>query len=98
MESPSGPLLISRGMGPSRDPEVGDRVDAVEISEQGGNDAEDDVAVAVHVDTKGGDEGDVVRWVERVGGLKNELTTAALEPLVTKVADAVFPTGGAWAT
>ena len=56
------------------------------------------MAVAVHVDTKGGNEGDVVRWVDRVGGLKNELTTAALEPLMTKVADAVFPTGGAWAT
>lgn len=56
------------------------------------------MAVAVHVDTKGGDEGDVVRWVDRVGGLKNELTTAALEPLMAKVADAVFPTGGARAT
>ena len=56
------------------------------------------MAVAVHVDTKGGDEGDVVRWVDRVGGLKNELTTAALEPLMAKVADAVFPTGGAQAT
>ena len=67
----------------------------MEIPKQGGNHAKDNVAVAVHVDTKGGDEGDVVRWVDRVGGLKNELTTAALEPLVTKVADAVFPTGGA---
>ena len=56
------------------------------------------MAVAVHVDTKGGDEGDVVRWVERVGSFRDELAAAALETFVTEEAKTMLPTGGGWAT
>ena len=56
------------------------------------------MTVVVHVYTKGGNEGDVVGWVERVGSLRDELASAALETFVTKVTDTMFPAGGAWTT
>ena len=56
------------------------------------------MTVVVHVYTKGGNEGDVVGWVERVGSFRDELASSALETFVTKVTDTMFPAGGAWTT
>ena len=70
----------------------------MKVAKQGGNDAEDKMAVVVHVYAKGGNEGDIVGWVERVGSFRDELASSALETFVTKVTDTMFPAGGAWTT
>ena len=56
------------------------------------------MAFVVNVDTKGGDERDVVGWVERVDSLREELTAAAFEAFVTEEAKTMLPTGSGWAT
>ena len=56
------------------------------------------MAFVVNVDTKGGDERDVVGWVERVDSLRDELAAAAFEAFVTEEAKTMLPTGSGWAT
>ena len=84
---------------PWGEPRVHDSGEFIDGPQQSRNGAEGDGAVVpVDGDAKRRQEGDVVWWVVRVGGLTDQLAPSSLETLVAEVADAMFPTGGAWAT